>query len=385
MMMFGIVITIILFAIVNSLYYPNRYYRTRTVTIKTLFKDFLESSKNKSSQSFTNSIEYEISHNTKIRIEGYTDFLKRNPQIPNIQREYDEDRVKEFYDHITAYRGKPANKKHLDRYPVPFFGPLGIGYYKNNSLILDGQHRFLAYKQYYTEVLDQNDKTDATFNITYMERICNSRDDLKQYFVDLNNNFNSTAIIIIENELDAKDAIKAHILSKYKKHVSNAAKPRYPNVNLDQVVRYFLDKHGVKDSKGILNYDKIINTLEDINSDLRDKFKVTDLNIFDETEKKGGLYLAYLLSDADDKGRKKLPQKVRTKVWNKFFNHEDFSGKCTVCEDPITKDDYQCGHITAVAKGGTNNLNNLAPVCGSCNRSMMTENMDEYRKKFFSK
>jgi hypothetical protein len=41
--------------------------------------------------------------------------------------------------------------------------------------------------------------------------------DLKQYFVDLNNNFNSTAIIIIENELDAKDAIKAHILSKYKK------------------------------------------------------------------------------------------------------------------------------------------------------------------------
>lgn len=42
-----------------------------------------------------------------------------------------------------------------------------------------------------------------------MERICNSRDDLKQYFVDLNNNFNSTAIIIIENELDAKIAIKA--------------------------------------------------------------------------------------------------------------------------------------------------------------------------------
>lgn len=172
--------------------------------------------------------------------------------------------------------------------------------------------------------------------------------------------------------------------SKYKKHISNSAKPRGSNVNLDQVVRYFLDKHGVKDSLGILNYDKIINTLEEVNSDLRDKFKVTDRNIFDETEKKGGLYLAYLLSDADNKGRKKLPPKLRNKVWNKFFNQEAFSGKCTVCKDPITKDDYQCGHITAVAKGGTDNLDNLAPVCGSCNRGMMTENMDVYRKKYFS-
>ena len=293
MIMFGI-ITIILFANVDSF---------RRNVIKT-FKDFFESPKNKSSNSFTNSIEYEISHNSKIRTELFADFLKRNPTIPNIQREYDEDRVKEFDDNISAYRDKPANKKYLDRYPVPFFGPLGIGYYKNDSLILDGQHRFLAYKRSY-ETVDQNDKT---FNITYMERICNSRDELKQYFVDLNNNFNSTAIIIIENELDAKEAIKAHIRSKYKKHIKNSAKPRGSNVNLDQVVRYFLDNHSVKDSKGILNYEKIINTLEDVNSDLRDKFKVNDRNIFDETEKKGGLYLAYLLSDA---GRKKLPQNVR--------------------------------------------------------------------------
>lgn len=370
----------ILFAIVTSLYYPHRNSRTRS-RIHTSFKEYLENTKKKPLYS----IEHEISHNTKLRIEGFADFLKRNPTIPKIQREYDEDRVREFYENITFYRGKPANKKHLDRYPVPFFGPLGIGYYKNESLILDGQHRFLAYKQYYTEAIDQSEKNDAVFNITYMERICNSKDDLKQYFIDLNNNFNSSAIIIIENELDAKEAIKNHIHSNYKKHISQAAKPRFPNVNLDQLVRYFIDKHGVKDSEGFLNYDKIINTLDAINSDLRGKLRVTDQTKFEEAEKKGGLYLAYLLSDIDSppKGRKSLPKKVRTDVWNKYFNEEAFSGTCRVCNCRITKEDFQCGHIQAVAKGGKDNIDNLAPVCGQCNRGMMTENMDTYTNRFY--
>ena len=374
-----IIYSILCIVIVNSLYFRQSQVRS---TVKTsLFQDFLDGTKKKTT---INSIEHEISHNTKIRIEGFADFLKRNPTIPKIQREYDEDRVKEFYDSITVYRGKLANKKYLERYPVPFFGPLGIGYYKNDSLILDGQHRFLAYKQYYTEAIDQSDKNDAAFNITYMERICNSRDDLKQYFIDLNNNFNSSAIIIIENELDAKDAIKSHIHSKYKKHISQAAKPRFPNVNLDQVVRYFIDKHGVKDSDGILNYDKIINTLEAVNGDLRDKLRDTDQTKFEEAEKKDGFYIAYLLNDADSpKSRRPLPKKVRTDVWNKHFNEEAYSGACKVCKCKITKDDFQCGHIIAVAKGGKDNIGNLAPVCGQCNRGMMTENMDTYIKRFY--
>jgi len=48
----------------------------------------------------TNDIEHDISFNTKMRIESFTDFYNRKPEVPNIQREYDEGRFKEFYDNI---------------------------------------------------------------------------------------------------------------------------------------------------------------------------------------------------------------------------------------------------------------------------------------------
>lgn len=58
---------------------------------------------------------------------------------------------------------------------------------------------------------------DAQFKITYIERICNERDDLNQYFKDLNNNFISENLILLDTELDAKEAIKSHI----KKNIQN--------------------------------------------------------------------------------------------------------------------------------------------------------------------
>ena len=43
---------------------------------------------------------------------------------------------------------------------------------------------------------------------------------------------------------------------------------------------------------------------------------------------------------------------------------------------------FHCGHIIAESKGGELSVNNLKPICQSCNSSMGTQNMDEYIKKY---
>jgi len=40
---------------------------------------------------------------------------------------------------------------------------------------------------------------------------------------------------------------------------------------------------------------------------------------------------------------------------------------------------FQCGHILAVCRGGTNNIDNLMPVCQLCNNSMYHTGFYEFQ------
>ncbi|NDG68463.1 MAG: hypothetical protein EB135_03170, partial [Proteobacteria bacterium] len=45
-----------------------------------------------------------------------------------------------------------------------------------------------------------------------------------------------------------------------------------------------------------------------------------------------------------------------------------------------TQSIFECGHIIAEAKGGETSLENLRPICSTCNKSMKTINMNDYIK-----
>ena len=45
---------------------------------------------------------------------------------------------------------------------------------------------------------------------------------------------------------------------------------------------------------------------------------------------------------------------------------------------------FECGHIVSVKEGGETNIENLLPICSSCNKSMGTENLMVFKKKYFS-
>lgn len=81
----------------------------------------------------------------------------------------------------------------------------------------------------------------------------------------------------------------------------------------------------------------------------------------------------------------KISKSLRDQVWMKYMGNKA-QGKCYCCRiRPIHYTDFQVGHNKARAKGGKNNISNLRPICGPCNRGMRIMSIEQYRKKHFTK
>lgn len=66
-----------------------------------------------------------------------------------------------------------------------------------------------------------------------------------------------------------------------------------------------------------------------------------------------------------------IPKALREQVWIKY-NSANYNGKCYIqwCSNVITPFSFEVGHNIPESKGGTLDIDNLRPICGSCNRSM---------------
>lgn len=85
------------------------------------------------------------------------------------------------------------------------------------------------------------------------------------------------------------------------------------------------------------------------------------------------------------KSKTTIPPKSKETIW-KIYIGNTISATCPVCNvTPISCFSFDCGHVIAESNGGTLELENLRPICGSCNSSMGTKNMKEYTKEFYPK
>lgn len=83
--------------------------------------------------------------------------------------------------------------------------------------------------------------------------------------------------------------------------------------------------------------------------------------------------------------KKNIPQALRITVWNTFIGEEIGKSKCLCCNiTDITQLKFHCGHIIAEAKGGLTHIDNLLPICESCNKSMGTQNLNEFKSNLLS-
>ena len=83
--------------------------------------------------------------------------------------------------------------------------------------------------------------------------------------------------------------------------------------------------------------------------------------------------------------RRAIPKTVRIALWENHFTDDNAKGNCNVCRCEIKISNFEAGHIVSRAKGGSDNLSNLLPLCSLCNKSMGTENLLEFKRKYFRK
>ena len=87
--------------------------------------------------------------------------------------------------------------------------------------------------------------------------------------------------------------------------------------------------------------------------------------------------------------KQKIPIKVKHELWKKHYG-EVWRGKCTVswCTTtyPVLSSEWHAGHNIPESKGGTVSLNNLRPICASCNLGMGSElTIDQWDIKYAAK
>jgi len=81
--------------------------------------------------------------------------------------------------------------------------------------------------------------------------------------------------------------------------------------------------------------------------------------------------------------KKKIPASIRGLVWDKYMGADFKKGKCYCCKnEQITFTNFHCGHYISEKNGGLIKVNNLRPICMSCNLSMGTMNMDDYMEEY---
>ena len=82
------------------------------------------------------------------------------------------------------------------------------------------------------------------------------------------------------------------------------------------------------------------------------------------------------------KPKEKIPASVKNTLWSQHFPNV-LEGKCKCCQtEVISRNNFDCGHIISEKEGGKIHLDNLKPICRSCNSSMGTQNMTDYMIKY---
>jgi 5-methylcytosine-specific restriction endonuclease McrA len=83
------------------------------------------------------------------------------------------------------------------------------------------------------------------------------------------------------------------------------------------------------------------------------------------------------------KYRISVPKALKDRLWDLTFGQNAGQGKCDVCDTTINSKRFEAGHIKSVYHGGSTTLDNLKCICSTCNKSMGTRNLEEFKKTYF--
>ena len=264
--------------------------------------------------------------------------------------------------------------------------PLYFVLFKNQRYIIDGLHRLEIYKN--NHLLQES-------IIPIVDILAEEYNDINTYFdlVNKNNkiikNTNEITDIIMEEYDEKKEIIINNVYNYFLNNYPNSFKfngKRRPYINSDK----FIEILEIIYSKYNIECENIfIQKLLDLNTKYKkqkiewfpSKSKVLNESLIELIKNENCLYFGmvpdewYNHLDKLPKyiSEEKISQSLRQQVWTKL------EIKCICCNlNTINAFTFESGHIIPRSKGGECNIDNLAPICGLCNKSMGNINMKEF-------
>jgi hypothetical protein len=81
--------------------------------------------------------------------------------------------------------------------------------------------------------------------------------------------------------------------------------------------------------------------------------------------------------------KKHVPISLKTQVWDKYIGKDKGTAPCYSCEHiEIRQSAFNCGHNIPESKGGQLTVDNLRPICATCNSSMGQMNLEEFKAMY---
>lgn len=328
--------------------------------------------------------EDESSKYHKVDNDKYYVFLKFSfllkifkPFVPDFQRDQVDERVEKFI--------KILENDFKENNIVHDFNLIHLGLLNNIFNILDGQHRFLALEAFYL-------KHKKDFSIMITVYIASSSTELKNIKKNINDSL-ITEDDCFDNGTDAgetKENIKNYLKNHYVLFASDKFNPRLPSFGAGTAAEYYIHIYPRKPSAFI------INEIEKDNKRLENEYKKNDKEFYESVvdkikdSKQKKLFIGKIINDykkekafEEKKGRHKIPDIIKNKMWVRDFLDDNNIGQCFTCKKKLAYHKAHCGHIISIKNNGSNEINNLVPTCQKCNSSIGENNMDEYCKNNF--
>lgn len=351
-------------------------------------------------------------NNRLLTVISFRELLKLNIKLPIIQRLKNSDKIKEIIDYQESYFKIKSHFNFLNSLSIHCCQEDGIYY------LTDGQHRYEAIRELAKTY--NNDTNRISLEIIFV----NTKQEYEENYSILNKNtplpeFPDTI------EKDIPENCFLHFEQTYPKVWTQSNRPQRPFMNknhFQEAVGFLTEKLQQADLKP--TSDMLIQLIEEKNTMISqwssDEFcKIKKIKDPEKMKQKcisnGGCYLGMIphISDRycfewikdiikDKTGveiqkekkvnpKKKISIQRKKEVWNTHFGVEKGQEKCFCCKQVMLDKGggWEAGHVISTAnlleqgKEDDISVDNLRPICSSCNKTMGSQNMKDYMDTYY--